>query len=240
MCGDTGFATTCRETGLCAKCAPAFSRRGGQDAAKSNPGDQHAGDRGGYSHEFQGVRRAHDYLQGSGSRYSESMNGHVLIGLMTAHKGDPLCGVIEAETRSQFTHALFVTDRAGNEIYEQFFPHARFRRLGNDELPGLQLFSIDGWSDLQDAKLRQLIAGRAAAKVPYWIEGLLKFGAGFRMILGEGTEGDWSRHAFCSMEVFEDVKVCGTELLRAQCYEVSPAILSFSPLLNPEPPLGAV
>lgn len=166
------------------------------------------------------------------------MSDHILIGLVTAHKGDPMCRVIEAETRSQFTHALFVTDRAGNEIYEEFFPHARFRLLGNDELPGLHVFSIAGWTDEQDTSLRQLISRRAQARIPYWIEGLLKFGAGFRMILGEGRESDWERHAFCSMEVFEDVKVCGTELLRAQCFEVSPAILSFSPLLRSEPPLS--
>ncbi len=166
------------------------------------------------------------------------MSNHVLIGLVTAHKGEPMCQVIEAETRSQFTHALFVTDRAANRIYEEFFPHARFRLLGNDELNAIRLFSIAGWTDGQDAKLRQLITNRAEARIPYWIEGLLKFGAGFRTILGEGVESDWNRHAFCSMEVFEDVKVCGTELLRAQCFEVSPAILSFSPLLNPEPPLN--
>jgi hypothetical protein len=165
------------------------------------------------------------------------MSNHVLIGIVTAHKGDPLCEVIEAETRSKFTHALFVTDRATNLISEEFFPHARFRTLGNDELDTLFLFSIAGWTDEQDARLRRLIASRAAVRIPYWMEGLMKFGEGFRLLLGEAVETDWNKHAFCSMEVFEDVKMCGTRLLNAGCFEVSPAVLSFSPLLNPEPKL---
>lgn len=168
------------------------------------------------------------------------MNAHVQIGIFTNHAGDPLSDIIEADTRSQFTHAVLVTDRAQNRIFEQYDPCAGFRNLADAELPGVRVFDIDGWTDEQDAKLRNLIATRAAQKIPYWIEGLLKFGAGFRMILGEGTPDDWAKHAFCSMEVFEDVRLCGTLLLRANCWDVSPAILSFSTLLLDAPPLQPV
>ena len=166
---------------------------------------------------------------------------HCQIAQFTAHKGDPLCEAIEAKTRSEFTHSTIyvgVNPLTGkHRIYEQFDPCARFRDLTDDELAGIRLFSIQGWTDEQDAKLRALIQSRADAKIPYWIDGLLRFSALDRMIEGEATDADWYKHAFCSMEVFRCVLECGTRLLNAHDYEVSPAVLGYSTLLLPEPNL---
>ena len=168
------------------------------------------------------------------------MKPHLQIALFTKHDNDPLSGAIAALTRSQYCHAAFVTDAATNSIYEQFAPHCRFRKLGNDELEHIDIFSISGWTDHQDVLARSLIAQCNADQVPYWVNGLMKFLPNVRALEGEATADDWAIHAFCSMEVFEVVRRQGCELLRAQCFEVHPGLLSMSPLLVPEPQLSAV
>ena len=167
------------------------------------------------------------------------MKSHILIGLFTAHSGDLLSGAICEVTRGKYCHACFITNPATLEIAEQFEPHFHFRNLSPAEAQFVEVFSISGWTDHQDAALRMLLAQRNADQVPYWANGLLKFIPQYRALDGEATAADWAEHAFCSMEVFEDVRLQGSELLRANCWEVHPVMLGTSPLLNPEPKLEA-
>jgi len=160
------------------------------------------------------------------------MTAHVKLLLFTRHQGDPICAAIAAKTRSQYTHAALLVDAATNTIYEQFLPHCRYRVLEDSELDGIHVFSIEGWNAERDAALRTLVATREALKVPYWPEGLALFDAVIRAFHGEATDDDWHRHAFCSMEVFRDIRESGVALLNAHDFEVTPAILGMSPLLQ--------
>jgi hypothetical protein len=169
---------------------------------------------------------------------------HCQIAQFAAHQNDPLGGLIEAKTRGRWSHSTYyvgINSATGkHRIYEQYAPHARFRDLENSELPGIYIFSIKDWTDEQDATLRALQQSRADQKIPYWVDGLLRFSALDRAIEGEATDQDWYKHAFCSMEVFRCALECGTRLLTAHDYEVSPVILGYSTLLLPEPQLTVI
>ena len=64
--------------------------------------------------------------------------------LFREHAGDPLCALISALSRSQYTHAAVLTDEAKLEIHEAYFPQVRVRTLAPAELAGIDVFAING------------------------------------------------------------------------------------------------
>ena len=163
-----------------------------------------------------------------------------MIGQFRGHEGDPLTGVIEADTRSCYTHSVFITDRAKNQIAEEYFPYARKRTAGNDELSQIDVFAVQGQTPEQDDRLRAFIDEITALQIPYWVGGLVRFGSVFRAALGEAKEDDWKHHMFCSMYVSQGFTFSKLPILRGHSFEHSPRDVGMSPLLIPQPALKPI
>lgn len=154
------------------------------------------------------------------------------------HANDPLSFFIAALTRGQYVHAAMLEDEKTNTIIEAFWPHVRRRVLGNDELSGIDVFSIKDITPAQEQETldyaRQCLLGGES----YSVVNLFRFLPMARAVLGEGQAETQSDPTFCSQFVFKSVlHGGGITLLRAHSEDVDPEHLSWSPLLVPEAPL---
>lgn len=155
--------------------------------------------------------------------------------LFRQHKGDPLGGVISALTRGQYVHGAVLTDEARHEIHEAYYPKVRVRTLTNDELPGIDAFSVAMTQEQEAAALAYYAAHVGDS---YSIEDLFRFLPMFRKVLGDDTAQGAAQHHFCSMYACQGLLAAGLlPLARIEPWEVSPNELSYSPLLVAAPPL---
>lgn len=151
--------------------------------------------------------------------------------LFREHRGDPLCDVIAALTRGQYTHAAVLTNEATLEIHEAYAPRVRVRTLAPGELAGIDVFNVL-MTPAQEG-LALLYYG-AHVGDDYAFLDLARFLPMFRKILGDDTAEGAAHHCFCSMYVFQGLIAAGiVPLARIEPWEVSPNELSYSPLLAP-------
>ena len=155
--------------------------------------------------------------------------------LFTAHDHDPLCFAIKAATRAGYTHAALgeVNRDRPLEIAEAFYPEIRRRELSVSELAGIDVFAIAGITPEQEAKVLAFVDAAIAHHEKYSIANLFRFLAPVRAIIGEAEDDGTGRNpVFCSQFVFDALLSAGIKLLNAHSYEVAPAQLAWSTVLQ--------
>lgn len=153
--------------------------------------------------------------------------------LFKTHAGDPLSRVIDAVTRTEYTHAAILTNEATNEISEAYVPHVRRRELSATELGGIDVFSVAGLTPEKEAGVLAYCAQAEAAQEPYSIINLLRFNPLLRRIFGEATDASAHAPVICSQYAFDAFdRGAGIKLLNAPSYKVAPGFLAWSPLVT--------
>lgn len=151
--------------------------------------------------------------------------------LFRTHKGDPLCEAISLITRGPYTHAAVSID-GGREIIEAFYPVVRTRTLDADELPGIDVFDVEGIKPEQERAALAYLNSHLGDS--YSVTDLFRFLPVFRLALGDDKEAAAKQHHFCSMLAFQALDSAGIECLkRVDAWEVCPNALSWSPRLTP-------
>ena len=102
--------------------------------------------------------------------------------LFKAHQNDPISGVIEAVTRSQYTHAAILKDESTNTISEAWWPHVRERQLDDSELHAIDVFDISttypqftGLTAAQNEEILSRCRLREKVHEEYSIENMFRF-----------------------------------------------------------------
>jgi hypothetical protein len=148
------------------------------------------------------------------------------------HSGDPLSKVIEAITRGSYTHAALLVHGASLSIVEAYWPELRTRALTEAELPGLDVFAVEGLTPEIEQKLIDWWAEKIQQHVAYSLKGLARFSPVLRLLFGEGSDADTHKEMFCSQAVAQGFEDCGLPLLHEHSWCVDPERLSGSPLLT--------
>jgi len=146
----------------------------------------------------------------------------------------PVSNVIQAATRTVYTHAALLVNPDAHEISEAYFPHVRRRRLDDAELGGIDFFDVEGLTPAGEAGVLKYCAEAEAVQEPYSLENLARFSPLLRKLLGEAQ--DMSVHApvICSQYAFDALdRGAGIKLLNAPSYELAPGYLAWSPKLIP-------
>ena len=163
------------------------------------------------------------------------------LALFRAHAGDPLCNVIAAVTRTEFTHAAILTNEETNEISEAYVPHVRRRLLKDSELAGIAVFDVAGLTPEREAGVLAYCADAEAKQEPYSIENLFRFNPLLLQIFGEAADANDHAPVICSQYAFDGFeRGAGIRLLNAPSYKLAPGFLAWSPLLTTAPDLKPV
>lgn len=158
--------------------------------------------------------------------------------LFQHHASDPLSWAIKQLTRGNYVHAAILTDETRNEIIEAYFPHVRKRLLADSELSGIDVFEITGITIEQEQAIIAYATNCLTSGESYSIANLFRFIPVARDLIGEATDAGPQSSVFCSQFAFDAVhRGGGLQLLNAHSYEVSPVVLSWSPLIKQIAPL---
>ena len=138
--------------------------------------------------------------------------------------------MIKWQTNGNYSHAAIL--RPDGRIIEAWHKPAKVRLRGPlQSWKNVEAYDVDGMTDEQ--------WGKAIAWAEKQIGKKYDFGGVFRFVTRWRKEQDekW----FCSELVFQAVKEAGVDLLsRIQCSQVSPTVLSFSPMLKKSDPPKAI
>lgn len=151
--------------------------------------------------------------------------------LIALHKGRGLISrLIGWQTRSAYTHASIVLD-SGEVIEAREFQGVRLLpHLPSDE--DIDVFEVTGVTATASADQRRVITAWLMSQLgkPYDYTMVARFVS--RRQESRKSSGKW----FCSELVFAALQKAGVNLLaRCEPWEVSPALLSKSPLLKQTP-----
>lgn len=135
--------------------------------------------------------------------------------------------LIRWQTNGQYSHAAI--QREDGRIIEAWHNPAKVRLRGPlQNWNNVEAYDIVGMSDAQWAKAIEYAEAQIGKK--YDFGGVLRFVTRWR----KKKDDKW----FCSELVYQAVLEAGVPLLaRIQCSQVSPAVLSFSPLLRQSEPI---
>ena len=133
-----------------------------------------------------------------------------------------------------------------NQIFELYFPHARFRFLSNDEIHNIDVFEISTTypnftplSAAQEKGILDYCKQSVADHEGYSIQGLIDFIPGFAELVGKAKDDGVTSKAFCSQGVIDalargaDLKI----LNQAQSGQIAPGYITWSPLVFAAEPL---
>ena len=161
--------------------------------------------------------------------------------LFRAHQGDLISGVIEAITRSKYTHAAILKDELTNTISEAWWPHVRERQLNNSELQSIDVFEISKtypqFTGITPAENEDILSRcREAEKIreDYSIGNLFRFLPGVEDLIGKVQDDGNTSAVFCSQYCADKI---GFRLLNAPAGDLAPGYLAWSLMLFPAPPL---
>ena len=162
--------------------------------------------------------------------------------LFKAHQNDPISGVIEAVTRSQYTHAAILKDESTNTISEAWWPHVRERQLDDSELHAIDVFDISttypqftGLTAAQNEEILSRCRLREKVHEEYSIENLFRFLPEVEKLIGQAHDTNPESPVFCSQYCAD---VIGLPLLNAPSADIAPGYLRWSLMLFPAPPLN--
>lgn len=161
--------------------------------------------------------------------------------LFKVHAGDPLSAVINAVTRTEYTHAALLLNEATHEISEAYVPHVRRRVLLDSELAGIDVFEVVGMTQEKADAIEAYCKEAEEAHEPYSIENLFRFNPFLRHIFGEATDIGVHSPVICSQYAHDAIdRAAGIKLLNAPSYKIAPGYLQWSPLANPAPALKSL
>ena len=138
--------------------------------------------------------------------------------------------LIKWQTNGVYSHAAI--QRPDGRIVEAWHNPAKVRLRGNlTDWRDVEAYSVVGMSEDQWQTTLAWLDKQIGKKYD--------FGGVFRFVTRWRKKQDekW----FCSELVFQAIKESGVDLLaRIQCSQVSPTVLSFSPLLKPSEPIKQI
>ena len=134
--------------------------------------------------------------------------------------------LIRWQTNGQYSHAAI--QLPDGQIIEAWHKPAKVRiRHVLEDWSNVEAFDVEGVTDAQWTDATQWLQKQIGKK--YDFGGVLRFVTRWR----KEQDEKW----FCSELVFAALKHAGVDLLeRVNASQVSPTVLSFSPLLNPSNP----
>ena len=147
------------------------------------------------------------------------------------HGHDILSKMISAVSRGQYTHAAVQIQEGSPLIIEAYTPRVRVRIFTPEEAKNMDFFEVKGLTQAQQEKALAWFHDHIGDD--YAETSLFRFIPGFRALFGDEKEKDFNNRFFCSAFVFRGLQEAGVDLLsRIRPWEVSPTILSYSPLLE--------
>lgn len=135
--------------------------------------------------------------------------------------------LIRWQTNGQYSHAAI--QLPSGSIIEAWHKPARVRvRKNLTDWSNVEAYEVEGMTPEQWEVALEWLDDQVGKK--YDFGGVLRFLTRYR----KDQDEKW----FCSELVFQALVEAGVELLsRIQCSQVSPTVLSFSPLLKPSEPI---